>query len=287
MIAINEITNLVNDTRSKSIGGIEVAIEVFELAIIPYLLNSAGTWFFMKKSSLKTLNEIHNKFLQRILQTTSAMIPLMYWDTGQLLMTNRVIKMKILLMKHISSLDHNSLAFRVYKKEKNYSIDGLVTEVKEVLASFNISLNEMEETPSDKFKQIIRNKVEEKNSSDLLEMLKTYKKVDYNTISKEKFEIQPYMRNLSYEDSVFFFKKRARVCKTIRTHFKANKEFAEDLYSCWECSSEWLDTSIHVEECPYYQDLKESLDMRKTEDVVMFFRQVIQRWEDKQEELQT
>ena len=43
MIAINEITNLVNDTRSKSIGGIEVAIKVFELAIIPYLLNNTGT----------------------------------------------------------------------------------------------------------------------------------------------------------------------------------------------------------------------------------------------------
>ena len=91
MLAINEIASIVTDTRAKAIGGIEVATDIWELAVLPYLLNSADTWICIKKSSLEILNKIHNKFLQRILQVTSAIIPLMYWDLGQLLMVNRVL----------------------------------------------------------------------------------------------------------------------------------------------------------------------------------------------------
>ena len=92
------------------------------------------------------------------------------------------------------------------------------------------------------------------------------------------------MRKLSYEDAVVKFKLRAKVCKTIKTQFKSDEEFSEDLFSCWDCSHPILDTSSHIRQCHHYADLRESLDLDKTEDTVTFFKRVIKRRERKEEE---
>ena len=145
MLAINQIVGMVYDTRARAIGGINVAIDVWEMALLPYLLNGAGTWVKMRKSSMEELNKIHNTFLQRILKVILAVIPLMYWDLGQLLMVNWVMKLKLLLLHHIATLDANSISFKVYQKEKLYGFDGLVSEVKSTLEASNMSLKK---TPS-------------------------------------------------------------------------------------------------------------------------------------------
>ena len=63
MLAINQIVGMVNDARAGAIGGINVALDVWEMALLPYLLNGAGTWVKMRKSSMEELNKIHNTFL--------------------------------------------------------------------------------------------------------------------------------------------------------------------------------------------------------------------------------
>ena len=78
---------------------------------------------------------------------------------------------------------------------------------------------------------------------------------------------------------------RAKVCKTIKTHFKNNKEYKEDNFPCWDCSTEVLDTSNHlVNDCEKYDDLKNSLDLGKTEGLVIFFQRIVQRGEKEKEE---
>ena len=143
MLAINEIVTLVNDTRSSKIGGIEVALEVFEMVIIPYLLNSASTWIGLNKTQIESLDKIQSKFLQRVLRVKTAITPLMYWDLGQLLMINRILKMKILLAHHISTLDEKSLANKIWRKESYSTLNGLFSEVKEALGKYNITMKEM------------------------------------------------------------------------------------------------------------------------------------------------
>ena len=175
LLAINEIASIVNDTRAKTIGGIEVATEIWDLAILPYLLNSSGTWIGMKKSTLEKMNRIQNKFLQRILQVTSAVIPLMYWDLGQMIMVNQILKRKLLLIHHISHLDTNSLAFKVYQQEKLHGLPGLFQEVKEELSNLGITIKEMEGTTKTEWKVIVKKITHDKNEQDLLNMMKPCK----------------------------------------------------------------------------------------------------------------
>ena len=283
MPAINEVVNLVNDTRSSTVGGIEVATEVFEMAIVPYLLNSASIWIGITKTHIDILDKIQNKFLQRILKVKTAIIPLMYWDLGQLLMVNRILKMKLLMAHHLTTLEPKSLANKIWRKEMVSNIDGLYSEVKDALNSFNLTMNDMKESSKTEWKLLIRKKIEWKNEEDLKIMLKRYKKVDVDSITKEKYGKKEYMNTLSYDQAVMYFKLRAKVCNTIKTHFKNNKEFEEDIYSCWDCSSSILDTSSHLKNCFHYEECKESLDLERTDHLVTFFQRVIKKREDEEE----
>ena len=141
MLAINEIASIVSDTRANTIGGIEVATTIWELAVIPYLLNSADTWFGINNKAMEMLNHIHNTFLQRILKVSSACIPLMYWDSGQLLMKNRILKKKLLLTHHLATLDQKSLAFKVFQNMKIQNLPGLIPEIEETLTELGITLS--------------------------------------------------------------------------------------------------------------------------------------------------
>ena len=80
LLAISDIAAIISDVRAKSIGGITLAIDLWELCIIPYLLNNAGMWLGINQQALNMLDIINKKFCQRILQVKTASIPLMYWD---------------------------------------------------------------------------------------------------------------------------------------------------------------------------------------------------------------
>ena len=54
--AISDIVAVISDVRAKSIGGISLAIDLWELCIIPYLLNKAGTWIGVNKQAMKMLD---------------------------------------------------------------------------------------------------------------------------------------------------------------------------------------------------------------------------------------
>ena len=87
------------------------------------------------------------------------------------------------------------------------------------------------------------------------------------------------MKKLKYEEALVKFRLRTKVVKTVKTHFKSDKIFSEELWTCDECSK--LDTSDHLlHHCPKYDDLREELDFNKDEDLVTFFRKVIERREN-------
>ena len=53
--AIFEIRAIVNDCRSKQLGGILVGLEIWNLAICPYLLNNSECFTEIKKKFLKNI----------------------------------------------------------------------------------------------------------------------------------------------------------------------------------------------------------------------------------------
>ena len=59
-MAIVEVIAILNDFRIDTVGGILAGLEIFDLAIIPGLLNNAETWTQISKESEKKLENLQN-----------------------------------------------------------------------------------------------------------------------------------------------------------------------------------------------------------------------------------
>ena len=73
------------------------------------------------------------------------------------------------------------------------------------------------------------------------------------------------------------------MCPTVKLNFRSDKTFARTRWSCWESAAGCpeLDSQEHIKVCLGYSDLRVGKDLTDDSDLVTFFRQVIQRREDK------
>ena len=89
--ACREIAVIVNDWRSRSVGGMESALQLWEACCIPSLLHGAATWLDMTAATVQKLNTIQNWFLRLVLQVgPGAPVAALLWDSGVLDMELRV-----------------------------------------------------------------------------------------------------------------------------------------------------------------------------------------------------
>ena len=70
-------------------------------------------------------------------------------------MTNRIMKKKLLLIKHIADLDVESLAYKIYQKQKELKFPGLVKETEDILADFGLTLSDMESYSKYEWKSLV------------------------------------------------------------------------------------------------------------------------------------
>ena len=85
MKSILGLNSVITDFRMLSLGGISVGLDIFQMAILPVLLNNSATWIMMDKA---TLNKLENSqhILQRCLLGVPNSTPLvaMSWDLGMI-----------------------------------------------------------------------------------------------------------------------------------------------------------------------------------------------------------
>ena len=197
-----------------------------------------------------------------------------YWDTGGLLMENRIIKKKLLFLHHLETLPKSSLASEVYLIQKTLSLPGLAVECSKYLAELDIT-DSVESYTKMQWKHLIKNRIIEKNRQDLLCAIKKYKKISHEELSKENFECKPYLKNLNLHDARTKFKIRSKMCPTVKINFQSDKQFGRDQWSCFSCSK--IDSQDHLKMCPEYEYLRRNKDLSKDEDLVRFFQEVIEK----------
>ena len=194
--SIFEISTLMDDCRSHVTGGITTALEIWEMAVCPYLLNNCDTWCGVTDSAIEELDKLQNLFYRVILQVpVGCPIPMMYWDCCGFLMANRILKSKLNLLHHIATLSPSSLAHQVYSAQDRLCLPGLVQECQEFLTSFEIS--DVTKYSKGQWKNLINRKMKTGNLNDLIsKMKKGYKKIDHKLMAEENFELKPYFKNL-------------------------------------------------------------------------------------------
>jgi hypothetical protein len=152
-----EIAKIVNDWRSKIVGGMDTALMLWEVCCVPSLLHGAGTWTEISSKTEKQVNQCQNWFLRLILQLgPGTPLPSLLWDTALLDMSIRIIMEKILLVLHLRSLPNNSLARKIYEEQKLKNWPGLARETEYICKEMNIpSCNEMDQSKSSYKKTVL------------------------------------------------------------------------------------------------------------------------------------
>ena len=183
----------------------------------------------------------------------------------------------MLFLKHLSQLESNEIGRIFYEKMKKERIPGLIEECREWLIHFNISFAEMERCNKQQWKNFLKHQFKEENERELLQMSKKYKKIKYDEISRENCEVKQYIKDLPYSQALLRFRIRADMVPTVKTHWKSDPGYEADLWTCWACPQPVTDTTSHIKRCPEYSDLRENLELDRTEHLVIYFQKVIDR----------
>ena len=170
------------------------------------------------------LSKLQTQFYRAILaESWGCPTPSLYWDTAGLLMKNQILKKKLLFLHHLATLPEDSLAREVYEVQTRLSLPGLVDECKEMLAEFMVT--DIISFTKKQWKLFIKKRIEEKNKYELLEQIKGYKKLCYEELSKESYEVKEYFFKLNVQQVRMKHKLRSRMTPTVRMNFSWDPQF--------------------------------------------------------------
>ena len=165
-----EVRAIIEDCRSRCLGGLDVGLEIYELAYIPALMNNAQSWIDIDNATIDKLDDLQYNFM-RILLSTPASTPraALVWDCGLMKMRFRIMQSKLNFLHYILSQNEESLAHQILIEQKKNKFPGLVKECDlfinelKILNPFDVWMSENE------WKRMVKSAVSEANSKEIKE----------------------------------------------------------------------------------------------------------------------
>ena len=148
---------------------------------------------------------------------------------------------------------------------------GLVRECEAFLVDLGV-VCEPTSLSKHQWRKLIREKVDQRNQKNLLDQIKTYKKLDYNQLAKEEYEAKPYLSNMTVPMARTYFALRTSMLKTVQMNYKHVPEYQANQ---WKCVCGQPDYQAHLETCSSYLHLQNGLNMQCDADIVKFYQLVI------------
>ena len=278
--SIIEAKCVVEDFRANLLGGLEVGIDIWELAIAPSLLHNSDTWVAVNKQTLDMLDNIQNFFLRNLLAVPdSTPTYIMYWDTGMLTMENRIRKSKLLFLHHLVGLEDQSLAKQIFQKQKKMNLPGPVQEFEELLKLMKLPniIDNNTVISKSQWKKIVKTAILEENEKDLKEKMSSYTKIEDGPQMKEKFEKRMYLNIYNVTDARLKFRMRSMMIPA-KMNMRSKEPNSRTLWKCDDCGN--VDTQGHILWCPAYSGLRQGRDLANDKDIVDYFREVLKHRDD-------
>ena len=102
---IVESRAIIEDCRVNAVGGLLAGLELWEMAILPSLLNNCQTWINISDESIKILEDLQNTMYRTLLSVPrTCPIPALCWDMGALQMRLRIKQKKLEFLWHLNNL---------------------------------------------------------------------------------------------------------------------------------------------------------------------------------------
>ena len=175
---IYEIRAVIEDSRSKAIGSITSAFQMWDASVLPMVLFGCECWSPMLKKILNKLTDLTTRFLKVTMSVgkNGCPLPCLYWMTGTKFISNEILKRKMLFYHHISTLPQGTLSRDFHDVQKEHGL-GLVAKCQQLLQEWN--LNNIEVYSKVQFTKILKKLIYHRNLDELLEWMKGYKKINF------------------------------------------------------------------------------------------------------------
>ena len=194
--AVYEVRAVVEDKRANQVGGFNVALEIWDAAIVPMLLNNCESWQNISKKTLKILDDLFNLFYRSLFRIGSGCPKAnLYWQCGTYTVDNIILKKKLMFIFHLANLPPHSLAFEVFSVQERRGLCGLLTENEEHLSK--LAFNSSRHMNKWQFKKLVREYTYKRQSEMLLNKIKNYKTLNYEQCSKEEFKRKQYFFDMN------------------------------------------------------------------------------------------
>ena len=119
---------------------------------------------------------------------------------------------------------------------------------------------------------IINKEAKNQNEKLLKKMMEKGSKLE--VMKNESYGKKAYLTEMSFYNARIYFALRARMfdCKMNSMN---NPAYKNDLWRCDSCES-CIDSQSHILYCPAYKKLREGKNLSSDEDIVTYFREVMQ-----------
>ena len=195
----------------------------------------------------------------------------------------RILKKKLLFLHHLSTLPDESLAREIFEIQKIFEFPGLVQECRETL--LKMGTTDITKFSKSQWKKIVNSYISGENERELLDIMKSYKKINPAELASESCSAKSYLSEMYISRARLKFKLRASMTPTVKMNFMNDALFKRQMWICDGCaklscdtnSNGKLDTQQHILVCEGYKDLREGKDLDKDQDLVGYFEAVIRR----------
>ena len=118
----------------------------------------------------------------------------------------------------------------------------------------------------------------------MLEMSRRYKKISYESLSKDEFGVANYFKSLKVSQARLRLKLAAHMTPRVAACFPSDRRYQSIDFQCVACRAAGIpagqatrDTIEHVQYCASYSDLRTDLELDTDLGIVTYFQRVIER----------
>ena len=278
-----EIAQIVNDWRAGVVGGLDTAILLWEVCVIPSLLHGAGTWVEVTRATIDKLNSLQRWFARLVLQVGPGTPgPALTWETGLMEMGLRIKLDKLMMVLHLRSLDEEALARRVYEEQKKHKWPGLATEAEKICKELMIEDVNVTHKSKKEFKEDAKRACVNKDEETLRRLAKKSKKCD--RIMEEAFGKKEYFTKQSIFKARKYFSTRVFMTR-FAGNYSRDQKFKKSNWLCKCKVAREVEEHLTSTTCPIYSDIREKYaDLTTDDELVAFFGEVLARREALEEE---
>ena len=278
-----EIAQIVNDWRAGVVGGLDTALILWEMCVVPSLLYGAGTWVEVTRATVDKLNSLQRWFARLVLQVGPGTPgPALTWETGLMDMGLRIKMEKLMLVFHLKSLDEEALARKIYDEQKKKQWPGLAEETKKICEELVIEdVNTTSKTKKE-FKKIVKKACEIKDEENLRKLAQKSKKCE--RMLEDRFGKKEYLLKQSIYKARKYFTARVGMTR-FAGNFSNDLKFKRTNWMCLCLVEREVESHLTSSSCPVYADIRENYgDLSSDDELVRYFGEVLARREALEEE---